>query len=84
MFLGVPVVAARVGGVPSVVGDGAGILINPSSPKAIARAVREILEDPVRCARMVEKARERVVKGYSSTEMVEKLDSMYKELLKID
>jgi glycosyltransferase involved in cell wall biosynthesis len=81
MFLGVSVVATRVGGVPSVVGDGTGIMVPPESPKAIARAIREILEDPVRRARMAEKAMERVITGYSSREMVEKLDRLYRELL---
>jgi glycosyltransferase involved in cell wall biosynthesis len=81
MLLGVPVVATNVGGVPSVIAGGAGVSVQPASSGAIARAVREILEDPVRLARMIEKARERVIIGYSSRAMVEKLDRLYRELL---
>jgi glycosyltransferase involved in cell wall biosynthesis len=48
---GVPVVASAVGGLVEVVGDG-GILVAPGDPRALARAVGELLDDPDRRGRL--------------------------------
>ena len=53
MACGVPVVGTRVGGVPDAVVDGAnGYLVEPSSPKQLARAIIQMLEDPSEMNRM--------------------------------
>jgi glycosyltransferase involved in cell wall biosynthesis len=46
MALGVPVVGSRVGGIPSVLGEGEfGRLVPPDAPEALADALRALLED---------------------------------------
>jgi glycosyltransferase involved in cell wall biosynthesis len=45
MALGIPVVATRVGSVAEAV-DGGGLLVPPSDPGALARAVAQLIEDP--------------------------------------
>lgn len=46
---GVPVVAARTGGLPEVVDDGVnGVLYDPQSIEALASALRTFVEDPAR------------------------------------
>jgi glycosyltransferase involved in cell wall biosynthesis len=45
MALGLPVVATRVGSVAEAVG-GAGTLVSPSDPGALARAAAQLIEDP--------------------------------------
>ncbi|MBD3244261.1 MAG: glycosyltransferase [Chitinivibrionales bacterium] len=60
MSWGVPVVATRVGGVPEVVGDGAGgILVAPDDPAALAEALIAILGDPDKARRLGGAGRER-------------------------
>jgi glycosyltransferase involved in cell wall biosynthesis len=50
---GLPVVAGREGGVAEVVADGvSGVLTPPRDPAALARAVRDLLEQPERRAAM--------------------------------
>jgi alpha-1,3-rhamnosyl/mannosyltransferase len=51
MALGTPVVAARAGALPEVVGD-AGILVDPDDPDALATALLELLADADRRARL--------------------------------
>jgi len=41
----VPVVATRVGGIPDVLGGGAGLMVSPGNPAELAQAVRRILDD---------------------------------------
>ena len=43
---GVPAVATRVGGIPEIVGDDAGVLVPPAEPAALAGAVRDLAGDP--------------------------------------
>lgn len=81
MYYGKPVIATRVGGVPSIVSDETGLLINPRSPEAIRTAVSDLLDDPERASEMAERGRERVLSGYSAEKMVNDLDALYKELL---
>ncbi len=48
MACGLPVVASRVGAIPEMVRDGEnGFLIPPASPRALARALAELMERPV-------------------------------------
>lgn len=81
MFFEKPVVGTRVGGVPSVLEGGAGIVVETRSSEAIAKAVLDILDDPGRMSEMAKRGKEKVISGYSVDEMIDKLDELYKELL---
>jgi glycosyltransferase involved in cell wall biosynthesis len=50
---GVPVVGARIGGIPELVSDGvSGVLYDPGSSAALSAALRSLIDDPARIARM--------------------------------
>lgn len=58
----IPVVAARVGGLPEIVVDGeTGLLVPPEDPAALADAIRRMAADPGLRLRLGAAARERVV-----------------------
>lgn len=59
---GCPVVATAVGGVPEVLGGGAGLLVPPDDPAAMAAAIHEVLADPARRAALAAAGRERVTR----------------------
>src|SRR4029453_12931760 len=48
MAVGLPVVAARVGGLPDVVGTDAGVLVAPEDPEALAQAILDLARDETR------------------------------------
>jgi glycosyltransferase involved in cell wall biosynthesis len=56
---GVPVVAARVGGIPALTGEDAALLVPPGDSGALAAAVRSVLTDPPLAARLRAAARAR-------------------------
>lgn len=55
---GLPVVAARTGGIPELVEEGeTGLLVEPGSPGALAEAFERLVADPQAAAAMGERAR---------------------------
>lgn len=57
MLAGRPLVATAVGGLPGLVQDGA-VLVPPDDARALGLAVRALLDDPARAARLGERARQ--------------------------
>jgi spore coat protein SA len=66
MMHGVPVVATRVGGMTDTVDHGhTGFLVDRVDPKALARAICKVLENPERARQMGEAGRMRAVERFS-------------------
>jgi glycosyltransferase involved in cell wall biosynthesis len=82
MACGTPVVATSAGALPEVVGeDGAGILVPPRNPQALATAILQVLEDGGQRERMAEAGRERVENLFSWRKVAERTVEVYKELI---
>ena len=79
---GVPVVATKVGGVPEVVvNEETGILVEPGDPQALAGGIIRVLNDPPLTLRVTANAVNLAGKEYSVVRMVDKIESIYKDLL---
>lgn len=53
MCQGTPIVVAKSGGLPEIIGDSeGGIVVPPSDPRALARAIQRVLESPTLADRM--------------------------------
>jgi glycosyltransferase involved in cell wall biosynthesis len=75
---GVPVVATPVGGIRETVVDGeTGLLVPPRDPKALAQAIRRLLEDPELAARLATEAQKRARERFSRERMVERTLALY-------
>lgn len=78
----VPVVASRVGGVPEVVNDRkTGLLVPPSDPDAIAKAVSGLLSDKALRSAMGEAAATWVFDKFRAEDMAARTSALYVELL---
>jgi glycosyltransferase involved in cell wall biosynthesis len=75
---GLPVVATSVGGVPELVPEGAGCLVPPSDPQALAAALAEVLDKPARYGRQAIAAAAR--KRFSYTAIGGQLDQVYRSV----
>lgn len=83
MALGKPVVASAAGGNPELVEDGvSGILVPPRDPEALATAVEGLLDDPNRATLLGRAARERVLAGFSTEVRLDRIEALYREVLK--
>jgi glycosyltransferase involved in cell wall biosynthesis len=81
MLAGVAVVASRTGGLPEVVEDGeTGLLAPPEDPAALAGALRSLLDDPARRARMAGKGRELALQRFSPTTAARAFEALYDEI----
>lgn len=69
---GVPIVATRAGGIPEIVKDGVnGRLIEPGDAAALASAIVELLDEPMRRQALGQAGRRRVLERFSVDAMVE-------------
>ncbi|MBN2258196.1 MAG: glycosyltransferase [Anaerolineaceae bacterium] len=79
MMMGVPVVAARVGGIPEVIISGeTGLLVDSRDPDEYVAAMHRIIKETDLREHIVEQARLRVREHFSLTAMVRKYEQLYR------
>jgi len=82
MAMGRAIVATAVGGVPDVVLAGeTGLLVESADPVALADAVRALLDDPARAARLGAAGRARAESTFSLGAHVDGIERVYDEVL---
>ena len=82
MRVGLPVVAADVGGVREAVEEGqSGFLFPPGDADRLEEQLRRLLEDPLLRKRMGQAGRERFLKNFTLDQMFEKTLSVYKSVV---
>ena len=75
---GTPVIASRVGGLPSAIDDGVtGRLVPPADATALATAIHELLSDPAAARALGEAARARTIRDYSWAHVAERFEAIY-------
>ena len=77
MALGIPVASTGAGGLPEMLRNGAGLLVPPGNPEALANAVVRILGDGDLRAQLAERARAEVLR-FTDSRMAEELGSVYR------
>lgn len=81
MAVGKPVIASATGGILDLVDHGVnGLLVPPGDEEALARAIMHLLDEPGLAQVMGEEGKKRFA-THSSTEMINKIDALYLELL---
>jgi glycosyltransferase involved in cell wall biosynthesis len=81
MASAVPVVASAVGGIPEMVGPGAGVLFRAGDVAALTAALRQMAARPDLRAAMGAAGRERAAAEFSAERMAAQLQSLYDECL---
>jgi glycosyltransferase involved in cell wall biosynthesis len=82
MALGRAVVASRVGGIPEVIQDGvSGLLVPPSDPAALSKALSRLLLDADLRIGIGVAARSVVERDWSSVQMIARTTAVYEDVL---
>lgn len=82
MAAGVPVVAARVGGVPDLIEDGkTGLLCDPLDEGSMAEAVARLLRQPGLASSLVESARHKALEVFHPLRIARRHVEIYREVL---
>ncbi|MDP9382369.1 MAG: glycosyltransferase [Chloroflexota bacterium] len=81
MALGVPVVSTDVTGIPELVQDGhSGLLTPQRDPRALADAIRRVLEDQALSSALRQAGRERVERHFDIRQNVRRLRTLFGEV----
>jgi glycosyltransferase involved in cell wall biosynthesis len=80
MLAGLAVVASDVGSVVELIGGGAGVLVPPSDPAALARALADV-RDPAYRRRLGAQARARALERYTVERMAGRYADLYAEMV---
>lgn len=81
MSAGVPIVATRVGGVPELLADGAGVLVEPEEG-AIANAIDNLIRDPNARQTLRERGAKAAARRYSTAGWVQAHQNVYQHALR--
>jgi len=82
MSSGAAVIASNVGGVPEMIEDGVdGLLVPPGNPEILAEKILFLLNNESELKRISKKARERVLREFTSEIMSNKTEKIYERIL---
>jgi glycosyltransferase involved in cell wall biosynthesis len=76
----VPVVVTSVGGVPDVVGPAEAMLVPPEDPRALAEAIRLVIQDPTAAGRRAEAAAQRLHANFGMERWIDAHDRVYNQI----
>jgi glycosyltransferase involved in cell wall biosynthesis len=76
-LVGIPVIATKVGGIPEVI-DEAGILVPPRNGRAIADAIKQLIDSPEERNRLASALHKRVLTTFTIKEMCQKTFAKYR------
>lgn len=77
-----PLVATRVGGIPELVDETNGILVEPENATALAQGILRLLRSPELTQQLARKGYEKVKTQYSGQTMAQQTESLYLKILK--
>jgi glycosyltransferase involved in cell wall biosynthesis len=77
MSYGVPVIGTSTGGIPELLGGGAGVLVPPANANALAQAMQQLIEHPEYRAELGVAARRRVNESFNIEVVCSKLEELF-------
>lgn len=81
MIAGLPVIASRVGGLPYMVDENTGCLVEPRNPNELAAAMMNLYASPEQQKRLGEHAMDKMRRRFASEHIVEQILAVYQEML---
>jgi glycosyltransferase involved in cell wall biosynthesis len=82
MASGVPVIASDISAIPEVIGD-AGVLVPAMDSRALAHAIRSLIQSPARWSELRARGQARVNSLFSWDQVIAKVVAVYNEAIKL-
>lgn len=80
MAAGMCAAASGVGGIPEILADGTGVLLEPKNPERLAKELIRLLQDETLRRRLGERAHARICLEYDITRYVDRLTGYYESV----
>lgn len=80
MAASVPVIATQVGGIPKLLENGTGILVDPEDADGLAENLISLIADPIRRQALGGRGRASIERGFSAERMAENYAQLYREV----
>jgi len=80
MSYGIPVISTNTGGIPELIGDGSGIMVEEKNSEALASAIQELMKNKSYYALMSERARGKIEKDFNMSDISEQLLRLFSEI----
>ena len=81
MAAGVPVISTTTGGIPELLGNGAGILVPPEDCEALADAIQLLMKDSEMRSKLSAQGRAKIEKEFAISAIVKKLVELFTQEL---
>lgn len=78
---GTPVVATRIGGLPSLLSGGAGVLVEPGDETALAAGIVAVIDDQALARRLAGEGLKRVTEHHDLAEITATVEAVYRRVL---
>ena len=83
IYLGTPIVATKIGGIPEIIADGIdGVLIPPADSNAIANATKDLINNPEKLKSLANSGKQKVIERFEFEDMTRKYEAVYEDLMK--
>jgi glycosyltransferase involved in cell wall biosynthesis len=81
MARGICVVASDVGGIPELIGNGCGVVVQPDDPAQLAAAIRLVLAERATRERLGHAAQQRILRDFDVDVVSRRFDTLYNEIV---
>jgi len=77
MSYGIPVISTRTGGIPELLGDGSGIMVEEKDAESLAGAIEKLINDPDYYALTGMRGREKIERDFNLSLISERLLELF-------
>lgn len=83
IYLGTPIVATKIGGIPEIVTEGVdGKLIPPADSDAIAETVADLINNPEKLKSLANTSKQKVIDRFEFEDMTRQYEAVYEDLIR--
>lgn len=84
LIMRIPVISTNTGGIPELIGDGSGIMVNQKDPIALADAIEKLMKDSEYYKTIAKKGRKKVEDEFNVNKIAQELLNLFEDNKKVN